>query len=171
MTLDQIFFLLAAGATLGAAVMVVSSPRVMHAALWLILALAGIAVLFALLDAGFFAVIQVLIYIGAIAVLIVFAVMLTRRVMEDQGAQHTRGWPLALVACLALFAGLVFAVSSWPVPWQTAPLSGAGLDVTQLGLQLADPGGFVIPFEVASVLLLAALIGAVYVGRERKNKP
>ena len=67
--------------------MVVSAPKILHAALWLVAALFGVAMLFAMLEASFFAVIQVLVYIGAIAILVIFAVMLTRRAMVDEGAQ------------------------------------------------------------------------------------
>ncbi len=80
----QVIFILVAAVTLFSAVMVVSVRRMMHAALWLIVTLLGVAVLFVLLQAGFFAVVQVLIYIGAIAILIIFAVMLTRQVMSEK---------------------------------------------------------------------------------------
>ena len=81
----QIFFLIVALITLVSAVMVVTVRRMMHAALWLILSLFGVALFFAMLDSAFFAVVQLIVYIGAIAILVIFAVMLTRRVMDDQG--------------------------------------------------------------------------------------
>lgn len=77
----QFVFLAVAAVTLAAAFMVVSSRSLIHSALWLVLALFGVGVVYVLLNAGFFAVAQVLIYIGAIAILFIFAVMLTRKVM------------------------------------------------------------------------------------------
>lgn len=83
MTPIQIIFLIVALLTLGASVMVVSARRMMHAALWLILTLLGVAVMFATLESGFFTIVQVVVYIGAIAILILFAVMLTRRDLQE----------------------------------------------------------------------------------------
>ena len=114
MTALQIIFLFVAAITLASAAMVVSARRMMHAALWLVLALAGVAVIFAMLDAGFFAVVQVLVYIGAIAILIIFAIMLTRRAWEDVGPQLNRGWWLAALAAVGVFAGLAVVIVSWP---------------------------------------------------------
>jgi NADH-quinone oxidoreductase subunit J len=127
MTASQIIFILVAAATLGAAAMVVITRNMVHAALWLVVALFGVAVLYAVLNAGFLAVAQVVIYIGAIAILMIFAVMLT-----------------------------------------LTQLSPRDDSLAQLGQALVSPNAYVIPFEVASVLLLAALIGAIMVAWERK---
>jgi len=143
----------------------------MHAALWLVLALGGVAASFALLEAGFFALIQVAVYIGAIAILIIFAVMLTRRVMEDTGPQVNKNWPVALVAAGGTLAGLVYLLSQWQgflSPAQTMPAAGENL--VQFGQALVSPTGYLVPFEVASVLLVAALIGAIFVAGEPKEK-
>ena len=88
----QIIFILVAGATLGAALMVVTSPNLIHSAFWLVGALFGVAVVFALLNAGFLAVVQVVIYIGAIAILMIFAIMLTRRIAKDAGPRFNANW-------------------------------------------------------------------------------
>ena len=90
MTPLQIVFLIIALATLISAVMVVSARRIMHAALWLVLTLFGVAALFVTLETGFFAVVQVVVYVGAIAILIIFAVMLTRRDLQDTRQQTNR---------------------------------------------------------------------------------
>ena len=79
MSAQQFFFLVTAAVILVSAVMTVITRKMMHSALWFVLALLGVAVIFALLEASFFAVVQVLVYVGAIAILIIFAVMLTRR--------------------------------------------------------------------------------------------
>jgi NADH-quinone oxidoreductase subunit J len=165
----QIFFIVIAAVTLVSAIFVVTARRLMHSALWLVLSLFGVAVLFAFLEASFFAVVQVLVYIGAIAILIIFAVMLTRHVMDDKGPQLNKGWWVAAVAAVGLFAGLVAALGSW-AGFQEGP--GAAPDpalLTQFGLDLVDPNKFAIPFEVASILLLAALVGAIYIAADKKG--
>jgi NADH-quinone oxidoreductase subunit J len=165
----QIFFIVIAAVTLTSAVLVVTSRKLMHSALWLVLALFGVAVLFAFLEASFYAVVQVLVYIGAIAILIIFAVMLTRHVMDDTGPQLNKGWWVAAVAAFALFAGLLTALGAW-TGFQEGP--GAAPDpalLTQFGLDLVDPNKFVIPFEVASILLLAALVAAIYIAADKKG--
>src|SRR5512143_772376 len=107
MTVEQIIFLIVAIVTLVAAISVVISRNLIHSALWLILALFGVAIFYVLLDAGFFAVIQVIVYIGAIAILFIFAAMLTRRVMQDIGPQSNSNWWLGAVISLALLVGIV----------------------------------------------------------------
>lgn len=165
MTVMQLVFLLTGLVTLAAAVFTVTSPKLIHAALWLILVLIGIAILFVLLNAGFLAVVQVAVYVDAIAILIIVTVMLTQRVMSKQEQQTNRNWPWALAAALLLFGGLVILVTqtaSFTI--QAEPLGiSAETTLEQLGRALVDVDQYVIPFEVASVLLLAALIGAIVV--------
>ena len=168
MTFLQLVFLLVAAFTLSAALMVVSSRAMLHAAFWLVAALFGVAILFTLLEAGFFAVIEVLVYIGAIAILVIFAVMLTRRVMHDNGPQLIRFWWLAAILAGAVFAGLALLVS-WKGFEIVPPAMPNSQDmILQLGKSLVDPNGFLLPFEVASVLLLAALIGAIYIAYQKR---
>lgn len=162
MTLAQLIFLAAAAVTLVAAIMVVTAPRLIHAGLWLILSLAGIAVLFILLDNGFLAVVQVAIYIDAIAILIIIAVMLTRAVMSDADRQINRMGLAAAFASLILLAGLLAMVLQVPAA-SPAPLVEAEVNLDALGRALVDIDGFILPFEVASVLLVAALVGAILV--------
>ncbi len=171
MTPMQLVFLLVAGVTLVSAGMVVTSRKIMHAALWLVLTLFGVAVLFALLDSGFFAVVQVVVYIGAIAILIIFAVMLTRQAMFDVGSQVNKHWWIPALAALLLCAGLVWMLSGWgQFGAQAAPLSDQAHDLGALGSALVSPDQFMIPFETASVLLLAALVGSIFVATDRKRK-
>ncbi len=169
MTLLQLIFLIVAAVTLGASVMVVTVRNLVHAALWLIMTLFGVAVLFILLNASFFAVVQVVIYIGAIAILMIFAIMLTRRVLQDVGPQYNRGWWLAALVAVVFFSGLVWMLSTWNGFSTPLPELPAGVDsLQQLGQALVSPNAYVLPFEVASVLLLGALIGAIVVAWERR---
>jgi NADH-quinone oxidoreductase subunit J len=170
MTLDQAIFLVSAVVILFSSVLVVTAPKMIHAALWLILALAGVAVLFALLQAPFFAVVQVIVYIGAIAVLFIFAVMLTRKAMMDTGPQLNKYFILTTILCVLMYAGLVYMIMSWNGSRTvlTEPIVSPDT-VANLGVALVDPNGFLIPFETASILLLAALVGSIYIGRDRST--
>jgi NADH-quinone oxidoreductase subunit J len=167
----QIIFLITAVVMLGSAFMVVTSRNLIHAALWLIVTLFGAAVLFATLNAGFIAVIQVVVYIGAIAILFIFATMLTRREKGDTGPGLNRGWWLSAVIAVVVFGGLFWLISGWNGFTKTAPVISSGYDsMSALAHALVSPEAYVLPFEVASVLLLAALVGAVYLAFQRKGE-
>jgi len=170
MTFMQIIFIITAAVTLGSAIMMVTSRQIMHAALWLILTLISVAVIFALLEARFFVVVQVIVYVGAIAILILFAVMLTRNIMLRGERQMNRGWLAAALVSMGLFIGLVAALSTWDHFWDKArSVTAGGEDLIRLGQAFVDPAGYLLPFEIISVLLLAALIGSIYVGMDRKG--
>lgn len=169
MTVDQIIFFIVAAGTLIAALRVVTTGNLVHAALWLIAALFGVAVIFAILHASFLAVVQVVVYIGAIAILFIFAVMLTRKEMRDKGPQMNRNWWIGVLLAAVLFGGLVLIVNGWSGITKTASAYPSDFDaVSALGNALVSPDAYVLPFEVASVLLVAALVGAVYVAFNRK---
>ena len=169
MTGEQIIFLVTALATLVSGFMVVTTRNLVHAAFWLVATLFGVAVTFALLDAGFLAVVQVVVYIGAIAILFIFAVMLTRKDMRDQGPQMNPNWWFGALLSVLMFGGLYFLLQGWTGLSKTATDIPSGFDaVNELGNALISPDAYVLPFEVASVLLVAALIGAVYVAFNRK---
>ena len=168
MTVAQGLFLVTALVAVLAALMVVASPRLVHAALWLVVTLGAVAVVFVLLDAAFLAMVQVAVYIGAIAILIIFTVMLTRRVMGDSGPQANRTWWLAIFIAFVMFGALLALLAQIPDWWQAAPplLAGGGdFLIEDLGASLVDLDRYVVPFEAASVLLLAALIGAIVLAR------
>lgn len=170
MDVTPIIFIVAAVTSLVAAVLVVTARNLMHAALWLIVTLFGVAALYVLLEAGFFAVVQVVVYIGAIAVLFIFAAMLTRRMMQDTGPQLQASWLLAAMVALLLFAGLTALLIFWGGMDVQKPALAEGTDtLRQLGLALVSPDGYVIPFQLASVLLVAAMVGAIFVAREKNQ--
>ena len=168
MTVVQGIFLVTALVAVIAAVMVVASPRLVHAALWLVVTLGAVAVVFILLDAAFLAMVQVAIYIGAIAILIIFTVMLTRRVMSDSGPQANRTWWLAVFIAVVMFGALLALLAQIPAWWQAAPpalVASGDVLIEDLGASLVDLDRYVVPFEAASVLLLAALIGSIVLAR------
>jgi len=169
MTGEQIIFLIVGAATLLSALMVVTMRNLVHAALWLVATLFGVAIIYTLLNAGFLAVVQVVVYIGAIAILFIFAVMLTRRQVADTGPAVNKNWWAGALMAVLTFAGLAFLLQSWSGFSKTASAIPSGFDaVNQLGDALTSPVGYVLPFEVASVLLLAALVGAVYLAFNKK---
>ena len=164
MTPDQIVFLIVAFVTLFSGLMVVTTRNLVHAALWLVATLFGVAINYALLNANFLAVVQVVVYIGAIAILFIFAVMLTRKDMRDQGPQMNKNWWFGALLAVLTFGGLFFLLQGWNGMSRTAAVYPSGFDaISELGNELVSPAGYVLPFEVASVLLVAALVGAVYV--------
>ncbi|MGB8646546.1 MAG: NADH-quinone oxidoreductase subunit J [Anaerolineae bacterium] len=156
-----VFFIVAA-VTLGAAVLTVSLRNVVHSALALVGTFFGVAGIYLLLEAEFLAVVQVLIYVGAISVLILFAIMLTRGLMQASNRSLNDQWGLAALVSFALFAGMtgIAITGHWPV---------GTTDITtdlipQLGKLLVT--SYVLPFEVVSVLLLGALVGALVIARD-----
>jgi NADH-quinone oxidoreductase subunit J len=164
-TIQHILFVVFGAVTLGAGLMVVTRRNVFHAALFLILSFFGVAGLYVLLEAPFLAGVQLFIYVGGIAILIIFAIMLTRNMMNpDVLGANQQWWTAALVAVL------LCGVLGWVVlnhDWGTTPGPVPEHSIALLGQTLTDPQGFVLPFELASVLLLVALIGAVTIARER----
>jgi NADH-quinone oxidoreductase subunit J len=170
MTAEQIIFLLFAALVLLSALMVVIVRNLLHAALWLVVSLFGVAVLYAILQANFLAVVQVVVYIGAIAILFIFAVMLTRREAMEKGRQTRNNWWIPAMLGLLILTGLVVLIFNFPNVEQPAATLPVGLDTLQaLGIALVSPDAYVLPFEVASVLMLAALVGAVYVATVDKK--
>ncbi len=159
MSAQQIVFLVTAGVIVISAVLVVTVRNLIHASLWLVITLFAVAAIYVQLEADFLAVVQVILYIGAIAILIIFSVMLTRRVMADTGPQRIPQWPLAAVLALLVFGGLAYLLVQ--VPWPLAPNVDVSDTVLALGEAFVDPNRYVIPFEVVTVLLLVALVGSI----------
>ncbi len=166
----QVIFLINAIVMVFAALMMVTTRKLMHAALWLVLTLLGVAVVFGFLEASFFVIIQVVVYVGAIAILIIFAIMLTHDAVDDTFHVNHR-WIITGVVTVLALAGILLALTTWPpLSATTIPLPIEQQSIAELGEALVDPNGYVIPFEVSSILLLAALVGAVYVAVEHKGE-
>ncbi len=170
MTTMQVLFLFFAAIILGSAIKVVTTKKMIHAAFWLVVALFGIAALYAMLNAGFLAMVQIVVYVGAIAILFIFAVMLTRKELLDKGAALNNNKTIAALISLVFFGGLLLLLTNWSGFTKMAPDLPEGDMVAKLGEALVTPNAYLLPFEVASVLLLAALIGAVYVANEARSE-
>jgi NADH-quinone oxidoreductase subunit J len=170
MTVIQLIFIIVAAVTLGAALLVVTTRNLIHAALWLILSLFGVSIVYVLLNAGFFAVVQVVVYIGAIAILFIFAVMLTRPSIRDSGPQSNRNWWIGALLAIVLFGGIMVIFYSWDGFTTDLPKMDPDYDpLVELGKAMVSPDGYVLAFELASILLVAAMIGAIYVAWERRS--
>jgi NADH-quinone oxidoreductase subunit J len=128
-----------------------------------------VAVIYGLLNAAFLAVAQVVIYIGAIAILLIFAIMMTHHITGENIARFNTSQILALLLAVVLFAGLVWMLLDWSGSTALAvPLDARADPVRQLGAALVAPDGYILAFELASILLLGALIGALMIAAERK---
>ena len=154
--------------TVGGGIGVATTRNLMHAALLLILSLFGVAGLFVLLSAPFLAAIQVLVYIGAIAILIVFSVMLTRSMtsMREIFNRPVASIIVGVLLFLFLMAGVILPVWGQGGSQSSLPVSDLVATTTDLGVALVDQNAYVLPFEVASLLLTAAMIGAIVIARD-----
>lgn len=160
-----LFFYVFATLLVLSALAVVLLPRIVHAALALVLFFFLISGVYVLLGAEFIAATQVIIYVGAITVLFLFAIMLTHRSYAPDSNPENFQWPAAALVALLTFLtlALVFVRTSFPVAGNATP--GGVADVTRALGQLLM-GTFLLPFEIAGLLLLAAMIGAIVIARE-----
>jgi NADH:ubiquinone oxidoreductase subunit 6 (subunit J) len=165
MNSTQVIFIILSAVALIGALGVVVSRKLFHAAIFLVLSFVGVAGYYVLLEAEFLAAIQILVYVGAIAILIIFAIMLSRQLMSPEFKARNEQWLWALVAGVALFVILVVILVqvNWPVVEAAVPEG----TISELGQALVNPDQYLLVFEVASVLLLVALVGAVIIARER----
>jgi NADH-quinone oxidoreductase subunit J len=169
--LIMVIFIVLSLFTLAAGVMVVTVKNIIHAALWLIASFFTVAAMYLLMEAEFIAIVQVLIYVGAISILVLFAIMLTRHVTGEGIQQLYKRWWIALVVAAALF-GLLIVPTVYNYSWKTISPAASGQTVTissavQIGTAFMRE--YLLPFEIASVLLLVALIGAIVIAFEERS--
>ena len=173
---ETIIFIILSVFTLATGWIVVTNRNLFHAALALMASFLGVAGLYVLLDAGFLAAAQLLVYIGAISILIIFAIMLTRRMMQTHESAFNMQPVLSGITAVSVFAIIAYilwrmrqfwpleAMAGVPMASRTAVPDSLLLDsVAALGRSFVSPDAFVLPFELASILLLAALIGSIWV--------
>ncbi|MBI2836640.1 MAG: NADH-quinone oxidoreductase subunit J [Chloroflexi bacterium] len=158
----MIFWLLAI-VSIAAALAVVSAKNVFRAALGLILCFVAVAGLYVTLNADFLAAVQVLIYVGGIAVLIVLAIMLTREI--QRGSQSNRLRVPAFLVAAGFFGAVAFVLLS--TGWKISTDAPVVPTTPALAEKLVGPGGFVLAVEIVAALLLAAVLGAIVLVREK----
>jgi NADH-quinone oxidoreductase subunit J len=165
----EIAFLLVGLVTFGAALVTVTTRQLVHAALWLVVTLGGLAVEYLLLTAEFIAWVQVLIYVGSVVVLLLFGLMLTRApIGRSPDADSENRWTALAVAVAAAAALVWVVVDAFRTTW--VDLGGPAAGSTKVtGESLFQH--WVLPFEALSVLLLAALVGAIVLSRKTKADP
>lgn len=165
--MTTIWFGIVAAVTLLSGVFVVRTQNLIHAVMWLALSLLGTAALYAILDAPFLSGVQVLTYVGGVVTLMIFGVMITRR---HDGSRIEAGSVKSLrgaAAAIALFAVICFAVALTDFPAVEPPPPAP--TTKDLARSLLDDNLFA--FEVASLLLLAAIVGSVVLARRRDSEP
>ena len=161
---QNVFFYMIAAVMIVAALRVVTTSNMVHAALYLVVVLAGVAAQFILLGAEFVGVTQVLVYIGAVIVLFLFGIMLTRaKVGTEEGLTHDNVAPAILTAVL-LFIVMAYAVIDFAEDQEIDVLNNTPTTVEQVSDSIFST--YIVAFEAISVLLLAALIGAIVVARK-----
>jgi NADH:ubiquinone oxidoreductase subunit 6 (subunit J) len=172
-TADVAFYIFAA-LLVGSALAVVSLRNIVHAALFLIVVFGAAAGIFVLLNAEFIAIVQILIYAGAVTILMLFAIMLTQHPTQPTGNPINKQWWLAGLVSALLAAVVIYAVTASGGTLVNAntdanlvAAGSAGGSVVHIGQLLYSPFtySYVLPFEIASVVLLVAIIGAIVIGR------
>ncbi|WP_439817849.1 NADH-quinone oxidoreductase subunit J [Zavarzinia sp. CC-PAN008] len=165
MTLASLAFYLFASITIASAVMVISARNPVHSVLFLILAFFNSAGLFLLLGAEFIAMILVIVYVGAVAVLFLFVVMMLDINFVELRQGFLQYLPIGALIGLVLLVELAFVVGGWVIPFDaalaiSAPADAGGLTNTQaLGMVLYTQ--FALPFQISGLILLVAMIGAI----------
>jgi NADH-quinone oxidoreductase subunit J len=167
-----VFYIFAAVLVI-AALMVVSLRNIVHSALALIVVFAMAAGIYVLLNAEFIAIVQILVYVGAVTILILFALMLTRIATLVQTNPTNKLWFVAVIICALVGVTIIYAVTNSPRAIDGVG-NGAGQllpgvsNVVRIGQLLYSPTAYsyVLPFEIASVVLLVAIVGAIVIGRE-----
>lgn len=152
-------------ATLLFALLVVTSRNIFHSAVYLAAALIGIACIYLYLDAEFLAIVQILIYVGAIVTLFIFTIMLTAQSVTGSMRETIRRIWIPALASLAIFFMLVKVMAK--APWHAVLQETTSFSLPQLGKFLMSK--YVLPFEVISLISLAALVGAIVIGKDHKR--
>ena len=161
MTISDVAFWVLSVLLVGSALAVVLSKNLFHAVLWLALALTGTAGIFLLLNAEFLAAVQLLLYAGGIITVVVFAIVVTERLIGERLSQTNRGVFSGAVVAVALLVVIVNTLMQRELP--STPLPQLS-DMTRLmGEQVLTT--FVLPFELLALLMLVAMLGAIYFAR------
>ncbi len=163
--MEALAFYLFAGVTLASCIAILLSTNIVRMAVWLLGALGGIGCLYFVLEAGFLAAIQFIVYVGGTLILIVFGVMFTTQSRWVKFTPTRRQIVGGVAVCLLLV--LTMSALLMDADWPVEPNRFDGPTVADIGEALL--GDYLVPFEVASVLLLVVMIGAAYMARPEKD--
>lgn len=170
MSFQEITFYVLALMAVVSALMVITRRNPVHSAIFLIGTLLSVALLFLQLQAEFLAAVQIIVYIGGIMVLFLFVIMLVNVDVTIRQVRFNRQWVvggIASVTLLALFVGAIYLTRNVE-PLPPAPANALPPNVEAIGIGLYQ--NYMLPFEIVSVLLLVAMVGAVLMGKRRKTE-
>ena len=167
MDASSIIFYGIAAFILGAAFLAVTSAKIFRSAIWLLFSLIGIAALYYWMDLQFIAAVQTIVYVGGIVVLIIFSIFLTHKANDDMPKPPLMRQVFAGLASLFGIALVLHLVYHHNFAQPTGEVLNS--DVSNIGLQLINTqkGGYALPFELASILLLAAMIGCIVIAMRK----
>jgi NADH-quinone oxidoreductase subunit J len=163
---QNVGFYIIAAIMLFAAISVVSTKNVVHAALWLVVVLGGVAAQYILAAAEFVAVSQVMVYIGAVMVLFLFGIMLTRASIGDDTDVNNKGWGIGIPVALLMFGVLAYAVIDEFEDTVVVEPSGAQIASRTTAISDGYLGDYLVPLIALSFVLLAAAVGAIVLARK-----
>lgn len=170
MDLSAIIFYIISAFTLVAAILAVTTRKIFRSAIWLLFSLMGVAALYFWMQVNFIAAVQIIVYVGGIVVLIIFSIFLTQRSgLEMLPPRHNR-MLFSLMAALFGFGFTYNLINHNAFPQKPGiPFTA---DVTEIGTQLLSTSdyGFILPFEVVSILLLAAMIGCIVIAMKPQKE-
>ncbi|MGO8671626.1 MAG: NADH-quinone oxidoreductase subunit J [Capsulimonadaceae bacterium] len=168
MTGPLLLFGLLAAVAIVCGILMVAQDNPVRSALFLVLVLFSVALLYLTLNAAFIAAVQIIVYAGAIMVLFIFVIMLLNMGAPRQDADPIQGQKM-VAPVVGLFLAAVFFTVILAIPHTAAPRLSTGLTgANEVGLVLFDPGNYwLFPFEVVSILLLVAAVGAVILAKKR----
>jgi NADH:ubiquinone oxidoreductase subunit 6 (subunit J) len=171
--LPGLIFYVLAGLAVVAAITAATASKIVHAAFGLMAAFFGVAGLYALLGSDLLALIQIVVYVGGILILLVFGVLLTGRAKSQLGLERPQGTGIATLVGATLLLGLLLAIGSshfeHGTPQMMSDLPEPQPTTQAIGRALLDTDQYLLPFELVSVFLLAALVGSAYLVRRRRD--
>ncbi len=168
---SQIIFYIISAFILGTGLLAVTTRKIFRSAIWLLFSLIGIAALFFWMDLEFIAAVQIIVYVGGIVVLIIFSIFLTQKAGSEMPAPVLKRRVFAILAVLIGFV-LSYALI-YQYNFQPEGTQELNVDVSHIGSQMLSTSehGYALPFEVVSVLLLAAMIGCIVIAAPSKPLP
>ena len=162
--MEQLVFYFIASCACIFSVLAVTQRDVFHCALWLAMTLLSVAGVYFYLDAPFLGVVQILVYVGGIVTLFIFAIKLTAHMGDQTIRQSSKQWAISAFVSLLLLS-ILFRIFS-KNPWATLSLNFKSTSINQIGQSLMT--SYALPFEFMSVILLAAMVGAIVIGKVNK---